>query len=298
MNGGVARRRAGAGPNPVHGGSNPSGRPSHKLGSRSHGAGSTPAETRPASCDHAGKEQCPWGQRAARGRAPATVTAPLSPTSPCFVRVPWTGSRGMAATRRQLAVGPAVRVSHCPQEARRPLAPWLSLVPPPARGDRLGGPAPNAAVRMWQTARDHLVISSPTPEPSGQPVGGSRTGPGLPSSSLTSIGLRLLSVVRSPERPGTPRDPLPRREPHTPSERSGAAGSDPDLNWVPGTGDQPVHGGRPAWEPRALATTAHWSSGTDGGLSSRGRGFDSRMRYWLVTALRREGHDRPRGQLR
>lgn len=190
------------------------------------------------------------------------------------------GSRGLAATRRQLAVGPAVRVSHCPQEARRPLAPRLSLVPPPARGDRLGGPAPYTAVRMWQTACGHLVTSQPMPEPSGQPAGGSRTGRGLPSTSLTSIGSQLLPVVRSPERTGSPhRDPLPRGEPHTPSERSGAAGSDPDLNWVPSTGGQLVHGGRPSWKPRASTTTAHWSSGTDGGLSSRGRGFDPRMRY-------------------
>lgn len=173
------------------------------------------------------------------------ATRRLPSLLPCRLRVRASrvvarpGSRGLAATRRQLAVGPAVRVSHCPQEARRPLAPRLSLVLPPARGDRLGG-----------------------------------------MDSLTSIGSQLLPVVRSPERTGSPhRDPLPRGEPHTPSERSGAAGSDPDLNWVPGTGGQLVHGGRPSWEPRAPTTAAHWSSGTDGGLSSRGRGFDPRMRY-------------------
>lgn len=115
---------------------------------------------------------------------------PLSPTSPAVDPLRRAGSRGLAATRRHLAVGSAARVSHRQKEARRPLTPKLSLDPPPARGDSPGGPAPYAAVRMWQTARDHLVISPPMPEPFGQPAGGSRTGRGLPLNSLTSSRTR------------------------------------------------------------------------------------------------------------
>lgn len=101
------------------------------------------------------------------GARPAACKSSASPKLPCRLRVPGrTGSRGLAATRRHLAAGPAERVPHRPKEARprwSPNSPWS--------GRRPG--VIDKAARLSHLQQPHLfpLCAATSPKRAAYPVG-------------------------------------------------------------------------------------------------------------------------------